>query len=74
MKQQESTLEDFIMSGSFRKLPKKDLEGLTSFVKIRKKSSSIFVRSYKKSVMENLYVNMKFLLKTLLCLALTEAK
>ena len=47
MKQQESTLLDL-------KLLKKDLETLTSFVKPMKRSSSFFVRSYKKSVMENL--------------------
>jgi len=33
---------------------KKDLEVLTSFVKPMKRNSSFFVRSYKKSVMENL--------------------
>jgi len=30
---------------------KKDLKGLTSSVELMKKNSSIFVRSYKKSVM-----------------------
>ena len=45
MKQQESTLLDL-------KASEKELKGLTSFAKPMKRSSSSYVRSYKKSVME----------------------